>query len=211
MDRLRLAMETAALWAQLEYLIPAEHQPTAEPRLPSFLPPRQQRRNSMTKLKPLLIGLVGAGVLAASGYGLYTVGMQRGMGMAASVRLVSRRANADQHRARCSSSKHCRRRRRHTPPHQTGIKAGDVDPDTGRKVLYYHDPMVPGNKFDRPGKSPFMDMMMVPVYADGDAGSDGSKVTVSPRIQQNLGVRTAEVTEGTAVTTSLCRGQHRFQ
>jgi Cu(I)/Ag(I) efflux system membrane fusion protein len=56
--------------------------------------------------------------------------------------------------------------------------------------------MVPGNKFDKPGKSPFMDMMMVPVYADGDAGSDGSKVTVSPRIQQNLGVRTAEVTEG---------------
>jgi Cu(I)/Ag(I) efflux system membrane fusion protein len=36
----------------------------------------------------------------------------------------------------------------------------------------------------------------VPVYADGDAGSDGSKVTVSPRIQQNLGVRTAEVTDG---------------
>jgi outer membrane protein TolC len=35
MDRLRLAMETAALWAQLEYLIPAEHQPTAEPRQPS--------------------------------------------------------------------------------------------------------------------------------------------------------------------------------
>jgi hypothetical protein len=26
MDRLRLEMETAALWAQLEYLIPAEHQ-----------------------------------------------------------------------------------------------------------------------------------------------------------------------------------------
>lgn len=35
MDRLRLAMETAALWAQLEYLIPAEHQTTTEPRLPS--------------------------------------------------------------------------------------------------------------------------------------------------------------------------------
>lgn len=36
MDRLRLAMETAALWAQLEYLIPAEHQTAAGPRLPSF-------------------------------------------------------------------------------------------------------------------------------------------------------------------------------
>jgi membrane fusion protein, copper/silver efflux system len=38
-------------------------------------------------------------------------------------------------------------------------------------------------------------MMMTPVYADGD--SDQGKVTVSPRVQQNLGVRTAQVTEGT--------------
>lgn len=36
MDRLRLAMETAALWAQLEYLIPAEHQTTTESRQPSL-------------------------------------------------------------------------------------------------------------------------------------------------------------------------------
>ena len=53
-----------------------------------------------------------------------------------------------------------------------GIKAGDVDPATGSKVLYYHDPMVPGNKFDSPAKSPFMDMMLVPVYADS-GGADG--------------------------------------
>ena len=76
----------------------------------------------------------------------------------------------------------------------TGIKAGDVDPVTGKRVLYHHVPMVPGNKFDKPAKSPFMDMMLVPAYADGD--SDGGKVTVSPRIQQNLGLRTAAVTAG---------------
>ena len=76
-----------------------------------------------------------------------------------------------------------------------GIKAGETDPANGRKILYYHDPMVPGNKFDKPAKSPFMDMMLVPVYADSD--TDQGKVTVSSRIQQNLGVRTAEVTEGT--------------
>ena len=34
------------------------------------------------KLKPLLIGLVAAGVLGAAGYGLYATGMNRGMGMA---------------------------------------------------------------------------------------------------------------------------------
>ena len=59
-----------------------------------------------------------------------------------------------------------------------------------RKVLYWHDPMVPGPRFDRPGKSPFMDMQLVPVYAD-EAGDTGVKV--SPAIQQNLGVRTAVV------------------
>lgn len=64
----------------------------------------------------------------------------------------------------------------------------------GRKVLYWHDPMVPGQKFDKPGKSPFMDMQLVPVYAD-DTKQDGS-VSVSSRVQQNLGIRTAPVTEG---------------
>ncbi len=76
---------------------------------------------------------------------------------------------------------------------KSGIKAGDTDPATGRKILYYHDPMVPGNKFDKPAKSPFMDMMLVPVYAGGDG--DQGKVSVSPRVQQNLGVRTAIVSE----------------
>jgi Cu(I)/Ag(I) efflux system membrane fusion protein len=70
--------------------------------------------------------------------------------------------------------------------------AGDkVDPKTGRKVLYWHDPMVPGNKFDKPGKSPFMDMQLVPVYAD-EGGAEGG-VTVSPTLQQNLGIRFATV------------------
>ncbi len=55
--------------------------------------------------------------------------------------------------------------------------------------------MHPGQKFDKPGKSPFMDMQLVPVYADGD--SDAGNVTISPRMQQNLGVRTADVTRGT--------------
>ncbi|RJF92023.1 efflux RND transporter periplasmic adaptor subunit [Noviherbaspirillum saxi] len=63
-----------------------------------------------------------------------------------------------------------------------------------KKVLYWHDPMVPGPRFDKPGKSPFMDMQLVPVYADeaGAAGDDG-KVGINPRVQQNLGIRTTEV------------------
>lgn len=51
--------------------------------------------------------------------------------------------------------------------------------------------MVPGQRFDKPGKSPFMDMQLVPVYADGETGDGGVKV--SPTVQQNLGIRTATV------------------
>jgi Cu(I)/Ag(I) efflux system membrane fusion protein len=65
---------------------------------------------------------------------------------------------------------------------------------TGRQVLYWHDPMVPGQKFDKPGKSPYMDMELVPVYA-GETQADGT-VKVSPGVQQNLGIRIVEVKKG---------------
>ncbi|WP_229458725.1 efflux RND transporter periplasmic adaptor subunit [Massilia glaciei] len=77
------------------------------------------------------------------------------------------------------------------PPPGTGAMSAS---ETDKKPLYWHDPMYPGQKFDKPGKSPFMDMQLVPVYAIG-AGDEGT-VTISPRLQQNLGVRTALVTEG---------------
>ena len=65
----------------------------------------------------------------------------------------------------------------------------------GRKVLYWHDPMVPGAKFDKPGKSPFMDMDLVAVYADAAPSMDGAPVvTVRPEIANSLGVRTAVAT-----------------
>jgi Cu(I)/Ag(I) efflux system membrane fusion protein len=66
-----------------------------------------------------------------------------------------------------------------------------VAPASGRKVLYWHDPMVPNVKFEKPGKSPFMDMQLVPVYAD-DA-SAGPQVKVSASAAQNLGVRLGKV------------------
>ncbi|HEX7403928.1 MAG TPA: efflux RND transporter periplasmic adaptor subunit, partial [Usitatibacter sp.] len=62
-------------------------------------------------------------------------------------------------------------------------------PPTGNKILYWHDPMVPLQKFDKPGKSPYMDMELVPVY--GDDGKAAAGVSVSAQLAQNLGVRTA--------------------
>jgi Cu(I)/Ag(I) efflux system membrane fusion protein len=64
-----------------------------------------------------------------------------------------------------------------------------------RKVLYWYDPMEPGQHFDQPGKSPFMDMQMVPRYADdGEAESTG--IALDPRLTQNLGVRLITVERG---------------
>jgi len=63
-------------------------------------------------------------------------------------------------------------------------------PQSGKKVLYWHDPMVPQQHFDKPGKSPFMDMQLMPVYAD-ESGSDGIKIDSG--LQQNLGIRYANV------------------
>jgi len=122
------------------------------------------------KTTNFILALTAAGVLGAAAYGLYWVGMNRGMKMADPVSGAAAPAGGS-------------------------ALQGAVDPATGKKVLYWHDPMVPGQKFDKPGKSPFMDMQLVPVYADGD-GDEGT-VTISPRVQQNLGVRTAEVTKGT--------------
>ncbi|HRA38593.1 MAG TPA: efflux RND transporter periplasmic adaptor subunit, partial [Pseudomonadota bacterium] len=58
-----------------------------------------------------------------------------------------------------------------------------------REVLYWYDPMVPKQRFDKPGKSPFMDMMLVPRYADEVAGA--GVVRIEPGLVQQLGVRTA--------------------
>ena len=148
-----------------------------------------------------LVAVAALGLLGAAGYGLYMTGMNRGVGMSAAPASTaasapgasgtSATAAAPTESLPQSIAQGEDATRRHIA---AGIKAGEVDPATGKKILYYHDPMVPGNKFDKPAKSPFMDMMLVPVYADSDG--DGSKVTVSPRVQQNLGVRTAEVVRG---------------
>ncbi len=66
-----------------------------------------------------------------------------------------------------------------------------------KKILYWHDPMVPEQRFDKPGKSPFMDMQLVPVYAGNEKNTqeNSNSVSINPHIQQNLGVRTALVTQ----------------
>lgn len=142
--------------------------------------------------KYLIAAVLLAALLGASGYGLYSLGLKRGTGISApAVTASAPIAAAEPVSVPQSISQGEDATRRHFA---AGLKAGDTDPVTGSKILYYHDPMVPASKFDKPAKSPFMDMMLVPVYEQGQA--DQGKVTVSPRTQQNLGVRTAIVVEG---------------
>lgn len=61
------------------------------------------------------------------------------------------------------------------------------------EVLYWYDPMVPGQHFDEPGKSPFMDMQLVPKCA-GEEATAG--VRIDPGLVQNFGIRTTEAEYG---------------
>lgn len=66
------------------------------------------------------------------------------------------------------------------------------------EAIYWYDPMVPDQHFDKPGKSPFMDMQLVPKYPGSD---DAASIKVSPSTLQNLGVRTVEVEVGTLASS----------
>ena len=77
---------------------------------------------------------------------------------------------------------------------------------SGRKILYYVDPMNPAHTSPEPGLAP-CGMRMEPVYADGEAQTpDGllppGTVRVSPQKQQLTGVRLAPV-EKTSYTHRL--------
>ena len=73
----------------------------------------------------------------------------------------------------------------------------------GRKVLYYYDPMFPNQKFEKPGKSPFMDMQLEPKYADEGGAASGAAqgVSIDPSAMQNLGIRVVEAKLGSLAAT----------
>lgn len=72
------------------------------------------------------------------------------------------------------------------------------------KALYWYDPMFPQQKFDKPGKSPFMDMQLVAQYADDKA--DAQTLRVDPGQTENLGVRLATVSRGMLATRVMASG-----
>jgi Cu(I)/Ag(I) efflux system membrane fusion protein len=90
---------------------------------------------------------------------------------------------------------------------------------TSGQPLYWYDPMVPSQHFDHPGKSPFMDMQLVPRMPGEDAppaGNAPGQVSIDPRVVQNLGVRLAPVESGPLARTVDAVGlvavdEHRIQ
>ena len=79
-------------------------------------------------------------------------------------------------------------------------------PPASRTVLYWYDPMVPTQHFDRPGKSPFMDMQLVPRYAD-EAGPDAAPgVSIGPQTAQSIGMRVTRVRRGSLQTAVSAPG-----
>ena len=92
-----------------------------------------------------------------------------------------------------------------------GLLATPVQAQTAsdeRKVLYWYDPMYPQQRFDKPGKSPFMDMDLVPRYAE--QGGDSASVRIDASITQNLGMRLATVSHETISQTLRAVGALAF-
>lgn len=73
------------------------------------------------------------------------------------------------------------------------LKAGMIDPKTGKKIKYWAAPMDPTYIRNEPGKSP-MGMDLVPVYEEeGDEKEAASTIRIDPVTIQNMGVRMARV------------------
>jgi membrane fusion protein, copper/silver efflux system len=90
--------------------------------------------------------------------------------------------------------------RRSSGPASNGASNGTHAPaalrtgDDQREILYWYDPMYPQHRFERPGRSPFMDMDLVPRYA---GESEPGEVHVPTSLQQIMNIRTAAVEVGT--------------
>jgi Cu(I)/Ag(I) efflux system membrane fusion protein len=82
---------------------------------------------------------------------------------------------------------------------------------------YWFDPMHPNVHFDKAGKSPFMDMQLVPKYAGADSSEGGGTsatgapgpgtIAIDSRVVENLGVRLAKVEQGSFSRTVDTVGQ----
>jgi outer membrane protein TolC len=171
---------------------------------------RPRKEPAMT-LRPLVTGFAAAAALALAGLGLYRLGLERGAGMggaAAAPEVAAPAASAAGGApiAAQGAASGEDATRRHIA---SGLKAGDIDPVTGRRILYYHDPMVPASRFDKPARSPVHGHDAVAgVCGAGERRrpGDGEPARAAePRRAHRAGQRRH------AVDAALGRRQHRLQ
>lgn len=82
----------------------------------------------------------------------------------------------------------------------THVAEPEAESSSEKKILYWTDPMLPGFKADKPGKSP-MGMDLIPVYEESDGISKSNAnapqgyaaILITPQKRQFIGVRTAKV------------------
>lgn len=105
--------------------------------------------------------------------------------------------------------------RHSAPTHASTPQPSKPQAAAERRVLYWYDPMKPDQKFDRPGKSPFMDMDLVPRYAEAEAQDaptqrDQAKLAISTQAEQSLGLRLAPVQQQNWASVVLASGTVEF-
>ena len=75
------------------------------------------------------------------------------------------------------------------------LKAGMIDPKTGKKIKYWQSPMDPTYIRNEPGKSP-MGMDLVPIYEEEGGGEQSaSTIRIDPVTMQDMGVRLGRVSK----------------
>lgn len=92
----------------------------------------------------------------------------------------------------------------HREPAPAGAASG------AKPVLYWYDPMTPSQHFDKPGKSPFMDMQLVPKYADEGGAAASPGVAIDPAQLQRLGARIVSVETGSLSSATTATGSIDF-
>ena len=95
---------------------------------------------------------------------------------------------------------------------QRGGPATEAGPgQSGRKILYWYDPMVPQEHYDNPGALSSMGMKTQPKYAeDGTVNGGTPGVTIDPAAMQNLGIRIVPAQMGSLAATLSVTGSIDF-
>jgi len=95
---------------------------------------------------------------------------------------------------------------------QRGGPASEAEStQSGRKILYWYDPMVPAEHYDNPNSLSSMGMKTIPKYADEAPTANAAPgISIDPTARQNLGLRVATAENGSLSSTLTVTGSIDF-